>query len=709
MKIKLTDKKTRAKLIEPQVRPSTTDPNLSKNIITALLFLSFIIYVSWALFTNDVWDDDCINRYFHALKAFDEPEMFVSLWNRPLWILVFAIPVKLSYVSVPIIMSSISIMTAYFLYQSMVLKQLSYPFVIIIFLLFQPYFLGTANDAMTEPLAAAIIGISYFLFLKKKWIPFVLLGALLPLARTELAIHLVFWLIPLIQYKQWKLIPFLSTGLILWWIAAGLITGDWLYLYHHTIGSELSENRYGSQAFDTYISRIFYVIGPVVFFFLIMGLVKNFSEKKLSFFIEGQFFFGLLLYTVFAWKIIIGQSAGFLRNLIPLSPLIAILATHGLHYWLKKVSTPKYCIRFILYSLITTLIVFFFYRYELKIHHLKTTEIGYFHLSIVLALLALSVFPWWKMLMHKKSNFNKFSLAIICLISTLCVSFTLITENPNANMNAERFMIQEAVDFYKANNFDQSPMTYASHGWFYWAGHFDKNDKRKYSKITRAAIDKAPEGSIIFWENHYSNRLGSDVPINYLVNSDKFIQIATIYAKDYTRNCFFFIKKEAHKKSADYIEELIQIDTKYPYVHILKAEKLLNEGKYAQSKMMLETAYQIDSTNTYIKYLKGKIASKRGQYKLAGQIFDSIKPAFQEWINWYMERGHAYFYQKDYHAAKEVFEEGISKKKDHGPFYHNLAIALLKLNKKEEGCKQLKKALSLKHKKSETLVQQICQ
>ena len=689
------------------IKADNLDADSTKKIALGLLVLSFLVYVGWALLSKGTWDDDCVGRYFNTLNAFNNPSEFIGMWNRPLWVTIFAIPVQVSYLAVPILMTAFGLVAGYSLFLSMKMRNISYPFLIILFLLFQPYYLGTGNDAMTEPLAAAIICISYYMLLQKKWLPFVLLGALLPLARAELLTHLLFWFIPLVVHKQYKLIPLLGAGVAVWALAAGIITGDWLYLYNETIGNEISENRYGSQPVNTYISRYFYVIGPVVFFFLIMGFVRAIHERKASLFIEGQFLFGFTLYTLFASKIVLGQSAGFLRNLIPLSPFAAVIAMQGFDYWLRRFFDKKQFIT-ILSAITIAILTGLFFRYTLKVHHKISTDIGHFQLGVVGVLLLATLVPWKRLVKTKSVSIPKITAGLAILAGALSVAFATISEPPDANMSSERGMISKAVNYYKAVGLDQAPRTFCSHDWFFWAGNLDRN-KGIYGKTKKDTLKAAPAGSFVLWEKHYSNRLGNDTPVSYMVDrKNGFVKIATIHADDYTRNCFLFVKREGNKTDMEYLDDLIAKNDNYAYPYLIKAELAINSKKSQEAESYLKTALQKDSAEIYAKFLLAKVAAQKGQHAEAVKILDEIKPKYQNWMNWYLDRGSAAFNLEKFAEAAKIFEEGIEKKKDMGALYHNLGVCLIRQNKNAEACVQLKKAISYKYTESQKLVDQYC-
>ena len=99
------------------------------------------------------WDDDCVGRYYNTLNAFNEPKHFVSIWNRPLFTIVFCWFAFMGKYVISILMIGISTFSALFLYKGLKVMKAPNAFVVIPFLLFQVFFFGLSRNMETEPLA----------------------------------------------------------------------------------------------------------------------------------------------------------------------------------------------------------------------------------------------------------------------------------------------------------------------------------------------------------------------------------------------------------------------------------------------------------------------------------------------------------------------------------------------------------------------------
>jgi len=228
----------------------------------------------------------------------------------------------------------------YFLYQACLKIKLSNAWLVVPFVLFQAYFYGTTRSSLAVPLAAIIICFGFYFLVEKKWLWFALVGGLLPLARLELSPLLILWLFALLKDKQWKFLILLGLPTLLWNLGGTLLNGDPIWLYTETFGTDNGENRYGNTEFNHYFLRFIFVIGPVIFYFMLIGFFQDLFKKKMNPFIHIQFLLGFFIYVLSSWKLSLGQAAGFLRHLIVLAPLVAIIALNGFNYTLLAIFKP---------------------------------------------------------------------------------------------------------------------------------------------------------------------------------------------------------------------------------------------------------------------------------------------------------------------------------------------------------------------------------
>ena len=685
----ISTKPTQNKVIENKIEAvEFLDKRKETLIAKALCIFIPLLYMLWALLSNATWDDDCPTRYFNVLQAFSKPETFVSLWNRPLFVILFAIPAHLGKISIPIIMSIIAGFTGYYLYLSAKEMKIKYALVVIPFLLMQPFYFGVGRDAMTEPLAASLIVFGLYAMLKEKWFLFAILGALIPLARVELIPLLGIWGLVLLLKGQWKFIPILALGVVLWNIAGWIITGDAIFFASETILKKSQENIYGHQTIGTYFSRYLYIIGPVVFFYFIIGLIKKAKDLAFDWFILAQFLAGFLLYTYIAVKMDLGASAGFLRNLIPLSPLAAMIALVGFEYWLDGLTFSKGKILVLLSVFFATAIIIIFYRYDIKFHHKITEELSMFNAPIGIGLMLFTLIGLF-ISSDKESVQKNFQFFSMGLISLLVIAQAMISEPPSKNLNAERVMMNDVTAMLKKSKLIyDAPLVYCNHPWLFWAGNFDRFDK-KFKNMFKSEIATALPGSIIVWEDHFSNRLGADVQLADLTNDPTLIAFGNYKASDFGKSAVCFYKKKGNITSEQIINHVLKSSPNSKgIVYQQYLNYSLKQDNTAASKAMTQLI-NLDKKDPvlkyyYINYLTQTLQTDKALEEI--ELLDEMDKGL-DFIS--SLRGSAYFYKQDYQKALNEYSVHLKKDSKSGETYFNIAACYLNLGDKVKGCEYL--------------------
>jgi tetratricopeptide (TPR) repeat protein len=702
-----TMSKKRAKSTQQKSIPPA-DPKKERTLLYVMLGVSYAIYVAWGLLSSSTWDDDCATRYFRTLNAFRDAREFVYLWNRPLFVTIFCIPVALlGKIAIPLVMSAISVAGAYFLYLSARLYQFRYALLVIPFLLFQPYFLGTGRDAMTEPMGATIIACGIYAALSKRWLLFSMLGALLPLARTELAVLLPIWAYVLMREKQLKYILILAAGVVLWNIAGWLIMGDPLFLYHETFGRADEENRYGSQKFITYFERYFYVVGPVVFYFFLLGLYDTIRRRDFKPLIIVQFAIGFLVYTLLAWKITIGQSAGFLRNLIPLSPLVAMVALSGYNYYADIVHKKKRMLFLLMACFVLGAVIIFLYPYKIDMHHIisRKKEVDYLNIGMVAGL---SILLSIGAVLYKWMDERRLRW-LAAFLGIITAAFALVMEPPDANMNSEREMMSRVVEVYQDCGLESAPRTLCSHLWFHWVGDYVPfREGSKYLPMQLDSLKAAPYESVIIWESHYSNRLGNNITLNDLSDPNAYVLIGNFYPEDATKVAYMYIKKSPGKTAMQYLDDLIAKNPHAPELLVQRANLHQTAGNNAKALEDLNASVNINSKSNVARLNYANFSLRYGMNQEAISQADQILKNDPDFLSAYNIKGNAYFNASQFPQAIREFNHILEFDKDNKEAHYNIGVAYLRLNNKEEACKSLMTAKNLNMENADKLVAQHC-
>lgn len=674
----------------------------SDKAVWILLFIYIALSLIYAFSSVDTWDDDCPTRYYNTLNAFNEPIHFVSLWNRPLFTLIFAIPVQFGKFMIPILMVLISALGAFYLYKALKKQGIKYASLIIPLLLFQTYFFGISRNAETEPLAVAIFCFGYYFMVQKKWFWFALMAGLLPLARLELCVLFPFWAYVLFKEKQLKWVLVMILPLFLWNLAGAIITGNLTYLIDQTIGADNEKNRYGHTSFGHYFQRYIYAVGPVFFFFFILGIIRTtFTKIAYKGFVLFQFALGFFVYVLFSWKLNMGNAAGFMRNLTPLSTLGAIIALYGFNYWMliinerffvkkeKPVIEPfeelsqedfhelnrkkrqayiaskskheseiaklqqdeniqakknisigfiKYGL-FILSLLVLAFITYKYFTLSIRSHHKLLEDTVYNgNLYVIIGLVLLTI------LLLGINKFKKFPSYIpITLIAVALMLFTAYTEPPNIELTPERELMTEVSDVFQDERLKEN-VTYVNHIWFYWANDVDRYGG-KYKGVTMENLDSAAVGSICIWENHYSHRLSGDVRPEFFTKRKEWVRMSYYLTEKGNFRAMIYEKVDTlnPESTLNAIKEFAEIDPQNSDSWVCLANYYAAELKDQEKGLTyFQKAIDVDTLNHNAWFNRGIAWFAAKEYRPAKADFKSTLKIRPEWSDAWINLGATY-------------------------------------------------------------------
>lgn len=669
-------------------------PVAEKWLVFASLITFCTISITYGFLSHATWDDDCPTRYFNTLNAFSNPSAFIDLWNRPLFVIIFAVPVQLSKYSIAVLMTLIVAASANALYKALKEQGNTYAFMVVPFLLFQAFFFGISRNAETEPLAAALICFGFLCMVRRKFLWFAILGGLLPLARLELGVLLIFWLAVLWKNKQLKLAPVLLVPVFVWNLIGAVQSGDALWLLHQAIGD--NANRYGEQSFGHYFQRYIYVLGPLVFYFFLVGFIRALMTKRNDVFVLWQFVTGFLLYVLLSWKLSMGDAAGFLRNLLPLSPFAAIFATEGFALLMRSVrketaaeeapappkekknknrkndktaeqkpaaqkvtpattSEQRQPVFIIAVSLVLLATTWMFFSYQMEVHHHLTTTLNYTNLAVIVALSLLAI----GMITVAPALAQRLEKAMIVTVVAGTIAFAAITEKLDSHSNPERDVMEQVAALYNSG-FSDTPVL-VNHIWFYWSGGLNRTDKR-FGSVQQSAIDDAEESSLVIWEPHYSARLGGDVTYEALANNPQFIELFRITDPE---NKFFAVVFQKTKPDAASIlakyDKAIALFPDLASVYVNRAAVRLNRLNDREGSMQdYEHALSLDPENAVAYFGKGLILYYLKAYPASSEAFLRSAELDPKNADAYYNRGLALFEDKKIPEAISSYSQALS-------------------------------------------------
>jgi hypothetical protein len=292
-----------------------------------------------------LWRDSCQAdggiHYVLAHWAWQHKQLFVDVWSRPLFTLLYAFPALISYQAARALTIIVCVATAYHTWRAATEHNLARAPLVIPFLFLQPSFTLFIADTMTEPLYALVFIIALRLHLKSRLTAAALVASTLILIRPEAIFTCSLWAWWLWRESQSQIsnlkfkIPLLSAGMFAWWLASWLITGDVLFIKHNWPSNwPFSGTIYGAPGFLNYPARLPEIIGPLFLIPFAVGLWRYLKRRSAVaqdgiLCHSGDAWLSLfLIHTVMRAFGLMG-SAGYPRYLLTLAPAAALITLAG--------------------------------------------------------------------------------------------------------------------------------------------------------------------------------------------------------------------------------------------------------------------------------------------------------------------------------------------------------------------------------------------
>lgn len=496
----------------------------------------FILALIYGQLSEGMFNDDDMGYYLRSKAAIDKPQL--SLTSRsPIITLVYTLPAQLGFFGMELFTALICSGTLFVTWNTAKFLNLSHNKLVLIFLSFQPLFFILSFSADREPLCALLIILGIYYYFREKFYLSAGMFSLLPLVRLELAVLSSLWFIILFYRKRdLRIVLTFALPTVLWQIIGWSYFGNVLWLYEKITDSSMNIF-YDFVGIWHWPTMLIFILGPVVFTFVIIAFINDTYHKNYNV-IWVTFLMTFLLYT-FLSIVPLGGPATWLRHLVIISPVLALLSLKGYDIWFtsKKDSVD---FKITLMSLIFVIgITLFFLSYEMWGHLFLTAEREYSKFLIVCLLLGIYLVR----LFLSTDNYSLFRLYVVIpiMISGLTVYYTINTEPP-LRLSDEHATVKRIAEWFKSSEYKENPV-YTNYTWFYYFIGQNPFDKDVYPVLTQETMRTSPKGSIMMWEPHYGARLRGDVPYEALIDNENFEGIGALYSSDRSFMAAMFIKK----------------------------------------------------------------------------------------------------------------------------------------------------------------------
>lgn len=306
--------------------------------IMLILFFLFVTASLAILSEGSHGGEDDISHYRIARLAFSNPELFLDLWGKPLFTIPASLFARFGYNGVKIMNVLLSALTLFVAYRSATLLNLRYPWAIVILAGCAPVYLALSYSGMTEIIFSLLAVTSVWALLRGRYALMVLLLSFLPFARSEGFVLWIPVIFALVMEKRYRLLPLFITGFLFFSIAGASLFGDIFWIIHRFPygGSDL----YGSGSLLYFAGELPLITGVVMLLPLLVGMISLAACGAKKIFRSGEREYLLVWYIILpalfyfgahsiVWWLGRGNSAGLIRVMAAIIPLLAIAALYG--------------------------------------------------------------------------------------------------------------------------------------------------------------------------------------------------------------------------------------------------------------------------------------------------------------------------------------------------------------------------------------------
>lgn len=482
-----------------------------------LMLISFVglvaIYCSYVLRSTGTLDDDVIGHYIIARWSWKYPYLFLDIWGRPAFTVLYAPVAVLGLTAVQVWSSLLAGVTA--VGSALVAKAygVRWYWLTVLFTGLQPEFVRQGFASLTELTFALLLCLALLAYKRQRWLLMALAAGFLPLARYEnLPILLLFFAI-LVQKRQYAGSMLLTLPMLVWNSFHAFTSGAWLRLlfpFDRLLGQQATPIvfDYGSGSLFHYLNLLPVAYGGVCFVLFVCGLLHmRFGLLHLCAAIT------VFVLSISYWALPSTGIAGYIRHLAAIAPVIGVLAVAGLEsigqhtsgQWRKSM-------------LITVLLV----------SGTWLLSRGIVDGAVASFLLVCTIFY-----IPHSALFLKIGVLILIL---MVVTSTLVQVQPYY-LTEEQKAVVDAANWYKDQGYENS-ITFGSHIWFVYAAGIDPLDRTGYRPLTLDEIEKAPAGSLVIWDSHYSDRLIWNVPLETLRASERYKEVRSSKGESFELHMF---------------------------------------------------------------------------------------------------------------------------------------------------------------------------
>lgn len=317
---------------------------MSKKQVGFLHIITLATLFILALTSNGVGGGgDSLTHYFISQLSWQQPSYFFFHWGKPFFTLFSSPWAQFGFIGIKLFNILCGVLASYITYLLALKLNKKWAWLIPLIAFITPAYYTYLFSGLTEPFSALLAVTAVYLCLNKKASWGFILASFLPFCRNEAQIFLPLFVVYGLLNKEWKKLPFLLTGYILYSLIGGIYLDNFTWVFESPYDSQGSV--YGSGNWDHYISKIEGMSGVFSLVALVLGTmfgiwkwVKGKMLWRIEPWLVQGIFFALVVVHSTVWVLGIYGSAGLERTLILVFPFMWLIILDGI-LLLREVSS----------------------------------------------------------------------------------------------------------------------------------------------------------------------------------------------------------------------------------------------------------------------------------------------------------------------------------------------------------------------------------
>ena len=302
-------------------------------VATAWLTFFGILGLVLVLLYPDSYQQDSGFHYLQARWAWTHAWLFVNVWGRPLYTVLYAVPALLGYPAAKLLTVAICVATAWQTWRLAEAEKLERPELAIPLLLLQPCMLLILSDTLTEPICGLVFVIAMRLHRSGRIAAGAGVASLMALTSPWGFILAFIWGVWVLvdgwrgtSWIVWLTKPLLLlSGMGLWWLAALIITHDPLWIRHDWPSQWKNEGHTGVLWWYAW-QMATEIIGGILLLPFLAGLVIAVQRK---FWMALSLAGGLFVVISLMFRFGLYNCAGYARYFVCVAPAVALITLAG--------------------------------------------------------------------------------------------------------------------------------------------------------------------------------------------------------------------------------------------------------------------------------------------------------------------------------------------------------------------------------------------